>query len=75
MFCDGRGVLFALSLWDRGVDEIFCRRYPLHRASRDGDVGFVVQSLMLDGTANLEYFDRFLGWTPAHWAAFFGQVL
>lgn len=51
---------------------------PLHKACRDGDVQsllyLVIQGDRLGVFRSVNEQDQFLMWTPAHWAAYFGQV-
>lgn len=51
---------------------------PLHKACRDGDVQsllyLVIQGDRLAVFRSVNEQDQFLMWTPAHWAAYFGQV-
>uniref|UniRef100_A0A3P8SJF6 Ankyrin repeat domain 10a n=1 Tax=Amphiprion percula TaxID=161767 RepID=A0A3P8SJF6_AMPPE len=56
---------------DFSGDEVFVRRFPVHRACRDGDVGAL---LSLSNRAHLTAEDSRYGWTPIHWAAHYGQL-
>ncbi|XP_008278009.1 ankyrin repeat domain-containing protein 10-like isoform X2 [Stegastes partitus] len=56
---------------DFSGDEVFIRRFPVHRACRDGDVGAL---LSLSNQAHLTAEDSCYGWTPIHWAAHYGQL-
>lgn len=48
-------------------------KFPLHKACKDGDQNSI--PLLLENNALLARTeDCFLGWTPAHWAAYFGQT-
>ena len=51
---------------------------PLHRACRDGDmqslIYLVTQGDRLEVFRSINEQDRFLLWTPAHWASYFGKV-
>ncbi|KXJ25879.1 ankyrin repeat domain-containing protein 10 [Exaiptasia diaphana] len=51
---------------------------PLHKACRDGDVQsllyLVIQGDRLEVFRSVNEQDQFLMWTPAHWAAYFGQL-
>lgn len=61
---------------DIPVDEALVSRFPIHRACRDGDVGALLSlSEQLSSLAALTAEDPYYGWTPLHWAAYFGQVL
>ncbi|XP_028998337.1 ankyrin repeat domain-containing protein 10-like [Betta splendens] len=56
-------------------DEVFVKRFPVHRACRDGDVGALVSLLQqLSNQAHLTAEDSCYGWTPLHWAAHCGQL-
>lgn len=59
--------------WNRESEDILRNRYPVHRACRDGDID-VLSLLIVSGQQNLVQEDQFYGWSPAHWAAYFGQV-
>ena len=50
------------------------RSFPAHRACRDGDIDCLVSLLSTD---NVDFYeeDDFYGWTPVHWAAYFGKVI
>lgn len=66
--------------WTAEKEERLLRDYPLHSACRDGDVSSL--RLLLDDhrpqesstTASISTEDCFYGWTPAHWAAYFGKL-
>lgn len=51
---------------------------PVHRSCRDGDTlsltYLTVQGDRLEVFRSINGKDHFLLWTPAHWAAYFGQV-
>lgn len=68
-------------LMSRGVeaelchDEGFFRKFPIHRACRDGDLMALMSLLeQLSNQAHLTSEDSCYGWTPIHWAAHYGQV-
>lgn len=48
------------------------RDFPLHRCCRDGDAEDL-QRILDSGCLDLYAEDTFYGWTPAHWAAYFGR--
>ncbi|ESO93905.1 hypothetical protein LOTGIDRAFT_74847, partial [Lottia gigantea] len=49
------------------------KQYPLHKACRDGDQE-TLSSLLLLNQHDLYEEDGFYGWTPAHWAGYFGKL-
>ncbi|XP_067948312.1 ankyrin repeat domain-containing protein 10-like isoform X2 [Watersipora subatra] len=59
--------------WSRASEEILKNRYPMHKACREGDIESV-SLLVVSGQQNLLQEDEFYGWTPAHWAAYFGKL-
>ncbi|XP_072114999.1 ankyrin repeat domain-containing protein 10a isoform X1 [Mobula birostris] len=61
---------------DRGFssEELLSRRFPLHRACRDGDVAALRSLLAASAPADIIQEDNFYGWTPLHWAAHFGKL-
>lgn len=64
--------------WGNSSEEILQQQFPLHRACRDGDVQIVAALLgeqnELGPSNGLFQEDTFYGWTPTHWAAYFGKV-
>lgn len=60
--------------WNRNSEDLLKTRYPLHRACRDGDIESL-SLFLVSGQSNLLQEDEFYGWTPAHWSAYFGQVI
>lgn len=65
----------ALVHWSRDHETTLGLRFPMHRACRDGDINSLNHLLTTAENHHLlSVQDPFLGWTPAHWAAFFGQV-
>lgn len=59
--------------WGSTTEEILETHYPLHRACRDGDVE-KLSLLLVEAQHGIYEEDSFYGWTPAHWAAYFGKV-
>ncbi|CAL4096464.1 unnamed protein product, partial [Meganyctiphanes norvegica] len=51
-------------------------KFPLHRACRDGDVGALTALLHQQEAASqhITLEDTYYGWTPTHWAAYFGKL-
>lgn len=61
--------------WAKTSEDILRKQFPLHRSCRDGDVDSLSFLLGRDGGQHGIYVeDIFYGWTPAHWAAYFGKV-
>ena len=61
--------------WSKASEDILQTRYPLHKACREGDIenlALLLVSSAQQHSALVE--DEFYGWTPAHWAAYFGKV-
>lgn len=63
--------------WTAEKEEKLLTTYPLHYACRDGDVNSLRQ--LLDErsdhlSSSITSEDCYYGWTPAHWAAYFGKV-
>ncbi|KAJ8297600.1 hypothetical protein KUTeg_024131 [Tegillarca granosa] len=48
-------------------------QFPLHRASRDGDLETLTK-LLSSGNCDFYEEDYVNGWTPVHWAAFSGKL-
>ena len=64
---------YTFGNWGPTSEEILRSQFPLHRACRDGDTEGL--SLLLRQAQHGIYEeDSFYGWTPAHWAAYFGKV-
>lgn len=70
--------------WTTAKEDILRNDYPLHYACREGDVDCLRRlldeytttasmNLALSNSIMLKE-DCFYGWTPAHWAAYFGKV-
>ena len=66
-----------VGFWGKMNEEMLVSRFPVHRACRDGDQA-ALSSLFLHGKHDnhddLYGEDKFYGWTPAHWAAYYGKV-
>ena len=59
--------------WTKQSEDILRKQYPLHCAVRDGNVEEMLSLLKTD-QHDLYEEDDFYGWTPTHWAAYFGKV-
>ena len=59
--------------WGVTSEEILKTQFPLHRACRDGDVESL-SLLLMEAQHGIYVEDIFYGWSPAHWAAYFGKV-
>lgn len=62
--------------WSVLSEKALSKNFPLHRACRDGDVEGLL-TLLSDQEAartHLTLEDTYYGWTPSHWAAYFGKV-
>ncbi|KAL4229952.1 Amyloid protein-binding protein 2 [Mactra antiquata] len=59
--------------WTSSNEDLLNQLYPAHRACRDGDIEKLA-SLLSTGEVNLYEEDDFYGWTPIHWAAYFGKL-
>ncbi|XP_064636056.1 ankyrin repeat domain-containing protein 65-like isoform X2 [Lineus longissimus] len=59
--------------WGKSSEEILKEHFPLHRCCRDGDVE-QLSLLIKESPHNIFTEDSFYGWTPAHWAAYFGKL-
>jgi len=64
---------YKLGCWGSANEEIMKSQYPLHRACRDGEVE-TLSLLLMEAQHGVYVEDSFYGWTPAHWAAYFGKV-
>ena len=62
-----------VGFWGKMNEEMLESRYPVHRACRDGDRS-ALSSMIAHGKHDLYSEDQFYGWTPAHWAAYYGKV-
>ncbi|KAL5011962.1 hypothetical protein ScPMuIL_010513 [Solemya velum] len=63
-----------IDLWNGANEDLFRNQFPLHRVCRDGDLETL--SLLLENSAELNFYeeDGLYGWTPTHWAAYFGKL-
>ena len=64
----------GLGNWTDRNEDLFQSQFPVHRACRDGDIDCLV-SLLSAGDVDFYEEDHFYGWTPAHWASYFGKVI
>ncbi len=64
---------YKFGYWGVTTEEILKSNFPLHRACRDGDVE-TLSLLLVEAQHGIYVEDSFYGWTPAHWAAYFGKV-
>lgn len=64
----------ALGLWGGESEDIIKRDFPIHRACRDGDVDALRRAWAIASHDQLKAEDKFYGWTPIHWAAYFGKT-
>ncbi|KAK4312362.1 hypothetical protein Pmani_016207 [Petrolisthes manimaculis] len=57
-------------------EKALCNKFPLHRACRDGDVNGLLLLLHDHEAAHthITLEDTYYGWTPSHWAAYFGKL-
>ncbi|XP_066286663.1 ankyrin repeat domain-containing protein 10-like isoform X2 [Branchiostoma lanceolatum] len=62
-----------MSYWGNSSEQILVEHFPMHRACRDGNV-CSLSSLLEAGVFSPYEEDQFYGWTPAHWAAYFGKL-
>jgi len=63
-----------LGFWGVESEEVISRQFPLHKACRDGDVTSLARLVACATPDVLVTEDQFYGWTPIHWAAYFGKV-
>ena len=63
------------SSWSLMSERVLCDKYPLHKSCRDGEVNLLSNLLQDPGSKeHLTLEDTYYGWTPTHWAAYFGRV-
>lgn len=61
--------------WSIMSENTLSKHFPLHRACRDGDVEALTSLLQQEGAvSHITVEDTYYGWTPTHWAAYFGKV-
>ena len=60
--------------WTPASEDYLRTSFPVHCACRDGDIE-QLSSLLSTGDYDLYEEDDFYGWSPVHWAAYFGKVL
>lgn len=60
--------------WTPANEDYLRTSFPIHRACRDGDIE-QLSSLLSAGEVDLYEEDDFYGWSPIHWAAYFGKVI
>lgn len=63
----------GLGNWTDRNEDLFQSQFPIHRACRDGDIDCLV-SLLSAGDVDFYEEDHFYGWTPVHWASYFGKL-
>lgn len=64
---------YSFGFWGSTSEEMLRSQFPLHRACRDGDFE-ELSRLLVEAQNGIYEEDSFYGWTPAHWAAYFGKV-
>ena len=64
---------YRFGYWGATSEEILKNHFPVHRACRDGDLE-ALALLLVEHQQAVYTEDSFYGWTPAHWAAYFGKV-
>ncbi|XP_071951493.1 uncharacterized protein [Antedon mediterranea] len=67
---------FSFGFWGKSSEELLHSKFPMHRACRDGDVKALSDLLLSSAEDQQDLFaeDQFYGWTPAHWAAYYGKL-
>ncbi|XP_071512240.1 uncharacterized protein [Panulirus ornatus] len=61
--------------WSVMSENTLSKNFPLHRACRDGDVGALMLLLQQEAArSHITVEDTYYGWTPTHWAAYFGKL-
>lgn len=65
----------GLGRWTMSTEDLFQSSFPMHRACRDGDMDSLA-SLLKVKNGYLDFYeeDDFYGWTPVHWASYFGKL-
>ena len=64
----------GLGNWTPRNEALMNNSFPAHRACRDGDIDCLASLLSTDSVDFFEE-DDFYGWTPIHWAAYYGKVI
>ncbi|XP_070553243.1 ankyrin repeat domain-containing protein 10-like isoform X1 [Ptychodera flava] len=65
---------YSFGYWGSESEAILRRSYPVHRACRDGDTQTLALLIANGQHSGMYVEDQFYGWTPAHWAAYFGKL-
>lgn len=65
---------YTLGFWGDESEDIIKRDFPIHRACRDGDIKALNETWAVASYDHLTAEDKFYGWTPIHWAAYFGKI-
>ncbi|XP_047496639.1 ankyrin repeat domain-containing protein 10-like isoform X3 [Penaeus chinensis] len=61
--------------WGTVSENTLSEKFPLHRACRDGDADFLRSLLRQEAArSHIAVEDTYYGWTPSHWAAYFGKL-
>ena len=64
------------STWSETSESLLNEAFPIHKACRDGDIT-TLANLMQEAPVAKQHLvleDAYYGWTPSHWAAYFGRV-
>ncbi|XP_068229340.1 ankyrin repeat domain-containing protein 10-like [Palaemon carinicauda] len=61
--------------WSVMSENHLSEKFPLHRACRDGDIASLKSLLRQEAApSHITLEDTYYGWTPTHWAAYFGRL-
>ncbi|XP_066974824.1 ankyrin repeat domain-containing protein 10-like isoform X2 [Macrobrachium rosenbergii] len=61
--------------WSVMSENHLSEKFPLHRACRDGDIASLKLLLHQEAApSHITLEDTYYGWTPTHWAAYFGRL-
>nr|CAB3221711.1 ankyrin repeat domain-containing protein 10 [Phallusia mammillata] len=63
-----------LGFWGTESEEVISKQFPLHKACRDGDAVALSRLVAIATPDQMVAEDQFYGWTPIHWAAYFGKI-
>ncbi|CAK8697293.1 unnamed protein product [Clavelina lepadiformis] len=63
-----------LGFWGTESEEVIARQYPIHKACRDGNAVALSRLVAVATPDQMVVEDQFYGWTPLHWAAYFGKI-